>query len=129
MTLEGILPVGIRSHLLGAIGVLAVCGLVSTGIAYVHIRQQNKTIEAQSGRIGELVTINKGWAESFRKQQLVIEAGQQSTEALQSQLETIESQSADMAQQIKALEASNAQIREYMSRPIPHELRMLLDKK
>lgn len=124
-----VLTPGIRSHLFGAVGVLAVCGLATTGVAYIHIRQQNKTIETQSDRIGDLVKTNKSWATWAAQQQKIRAIEQQNTEALQNQIALIENHSADMAQRIKELEASNAQIKEYMSRPVPLELKRLLQQK
>lgn len=129
MTLASLIPIGIRSHLLGAIGVLAVCGLASTAIAYIHIRQQNKTIEAQSGRIGDLIAVNKDWAEYSRKQQDIRDLEQENTRLLQDKLALIEDQSADASQRLKQLEASNAEVKEFLGRRIPADLRRLLEQK
>lgn len=127
--LQNLITPGIRSHLLGAVGVIAVCGIASTSVAYVYIRQQNATIRTQSDRIGDLVETNKSWAVWATQQQKIAQLERENAEILQRHVSAIEAQSADMTQRMKELEASNEQVKEYMARPIPLELRRLLERK
>lgn len=120
---------GIRSHLLGAIGVVAVCGIVVSTIAGFYIREQRAELHTKDAVIARKDDQIDGLAKSVNLMLRVRELEQENTRLLQDKLTLIEGQSAAMSQQLKALEASNAEVKEYMSRPIPADLRRLLEQK
>ncbi len=118
-----------KSELFAMVGVLAVCGIGASIAGYLHIQRQNDQIEAKDTRIKDLVTANKDWAAHSAEQDRLRALEQQNVLLLQDKLALIERQNTAAAAQLKDLEAGNAEVREYMSRPIPAELRRLLDKK
>lgn len=111
----------IRPHLFGVIGVIAVAGLFSSVAAYAYIRKQSDLIEAQDARIGSLVN-------TIDAQVALRRLEQENTRLLQDKIALIEQRSSDMSSQLKELEASNAEVKEYMARRIPDDLRRLLDQ-
>lgn len=111
----------IRPHLFGVVGVIAVCGLISSVAAYAYIRKQSDLIEAQDARIGSLVN-------TIDAQVALRRLEQENTRLLQDKIAIIEQRSSDMSNQLKELEASNAEVKEYMARRIPDDLRRLLDQ-
>ncbi|NIJ37930.1 hypothetical protein FHR22_002633 [Sphingopyxis panaciterrae] len=120
---------GIRSHLLGAIGVVAVCGIVMSTIAGFYIRQQNQTIRAKDAVIAHKEAQVDGLAKSVASMAALRELEHRNARLLQEKLTLIETQSVEMSDQLRKLEASNAEVKEYMSRPIPADLRRLLEQK
>lgn len=119
---------GIRSYLVGGVAVLAVCGLATGALAWFHIRQQNETIDAkdqvivsQADQIGSL-------SKTINAQVRLRELEQENTRQLQDDLAAIQEQSAGLSRQITELEASNAEVREFMATRIPDDLRRLLDQ-
>ncbi|WP_395391534.1 hypothetical protein WBP07_12825 [Novosphingobium sp. BL-8A] len=118
-----------KSELFAMVGVLAVCGIGASIAGYLHIQRQNDQIEAKDARIGDLVTANKGWAAHSAEQDRLRALDQKNVLALQDKLALIEQQNTAAATQLKELEATNAEVKEYLSRPIPADLRRLLDKK
>ncbi|WP_411340297.1 hypothetical protein V6U71_21415 [Sphingopyxis sp. J-6] len=120
---------GIRSHLLGAIGVVAVCGIVVSTIAGFYIREQRAELRTKDAVIARKDDQIDGLAKSVNLMLRVRELEQKNAQLLQEKLTMIEGQSAEMSKQLKALEASNAEVKEYMSRPIPADLRRLLEQK
>lgn len=119
----------IRSHLLGAVGVIAACGLVVSAAAYFYIRQQNQTIAAKNAVIAHKEAQVDGLVKSFDTMSKLRELEHENSRLLQEKLTLIETQSVEMSDQLKKLEASNAEVKEYMSRPIPADLRRLLEQK
>lgn len=118
-----------KSELLAMVGVLAICGIGATIAGYLHIQRQNKQIETLDTRVGDLVTANKGWAARAADQDRLRALEQKNVLLLQDKLSLIEQQNTAAAAQLKQLEATNAEVKEYLSRPIPADLRRLLDKK
>lgn len=118
-----------RSQIFAMVGVLAVCGLGATLVAWLHIQRQNDQLEAKEAQIGELVTTNKGWAAHAAEQNRLRELEQRNVLLLEDKLALIEQQNSAAATQLKDLEASNAEVKEYMSRRIPADLRRLLESK
>lgn len=118
-----------RSQIFAMVGVLAVCGLGATLIAWLHIQRQNDQLETKEAQIGELVATNKGWAAHAAEQNRLRELEQRNVLLLEDKLALIEQQNTAAATQLKELETSNAEVKEYLSRPIPADLRRLLDKK
>ena len=127
--LSSFLTPAIRSHLFGAVGVVAVCGIVVSTIAGFYIREQRATIQAKDQVIAERGQQITGLVKSVNLVLRVRELENANTRLLQEKLALIEGQSAEMSKQLKALEASNAEVKEYMSRPIPADLRRLLEQK
>lgn len=119
----------LKSHLFAMVGVLAVCGLGAAVISYIHIRTQRATIEAQSKTIDLQAETNEKWAQNWKDMKALRQIDQDAVSGLQTQLSVIAQDNDDMADSIKNLEATNAEIKEYMSRPIPDELRRLLQQK
>lgn len=116
------------SHLIGAMGVLAVCGIGATILAGIHISAQRQTIAAQTKTItAKDKTIDQLGA-AVNAQIALRDLEQQNTLALQETITQIEAQSSAMQTQIQELEATNAQVRDFMARPIPDDLRRLLDQ-
>lgn len=115
------------SHLIGAMGVLAVCGIVSTILAGVHISAQRATIAAQAKSLTAKDETIDGLSRAVTAQVSLRRLEQQSTLALQNKIAQVEEQSGSMATQIKQLEATNAQVRDFMARPLPDDLRRLLE--
>jgi uncharacterized protein HemX len=118
-----------KSELFAMVGVLAVCGLGAAVIAYCHIQQQRQTIEVQSNRIDDLVTVNKSWANWADSQQRLRDLEQQNTRLLQDKLALIESDLSQASVQLDQLEASNAEVKELLGRRLPADLRRLLEGK
>ena len=118
-----------KSELFAMVGVLAVCGISATIAGYLHIQRQNDQIETLDGRVGDLVVANKGWAARVAEQDRLRALEQENVLLLQDKLALIEQQNTAAAAQLKQLEATNAEVKEYLSRPIPADLRRLLDKK
>lgn len=127
--LSKFLTPAVRSHLLGAIGVLAVCGIVVSTLAGFYIREQRATLRAKDTVIAQKEAQVASLLKSVDLMFRVRELEQENTRLLQDKLTLIEGQSAQMSQQMKALEASNAEVKEYMSRPIPADLRRLLEQR
>lgn len=118
-----------KSELFAMVGVLAVCGIGATIAGYLHIQRQNDQIAAKEVQIDGLVAANKGWAAHAAEQNRLRALEQRNALLLEDKLALIEQQNTAAAAQLKELEAGNAEVREYMSRPIPADLRRLLDKK
>lgn len=117
-----------KSELFAMVGVLAVCGIGATIAGYLHIQRQNDQIETLDGRVGDLVIANKGWAARAAEQDRLRALEQKNALLLQDKLALIEQQNTAAAAQLKQLEATNAEVKEYLSRPIPADLRRLLQK-
>ncbi len=111
----------IRPHLFGVIGVIAVAGLISSAAAYAYIRKQAEVIEARDTQIA-------GLAAAVTAQVTLRQLEQENTRLLQDKIALIEERSADMSDQLKKLEATNAEVREFMARRIPDDLRRVLDQ-
>ncbi|EJU11739.1 hypothetical protein LH128_17367 [Sphingomonas sp. LH128] len=118
-----------RSEIFGMIGVLAVCGVGALIIAWLHIQRQDDQISTQATQITALADANKGWVVYMKRRDQLRDAEQRSTLLLQDKLTLIEGQNAANAAQLQKLRDENAEVREYLSRPIPADLRRLLDKK
>jgi hypothetical protein len=118
-----------RSELFAMVGVLAVCGIGAAIAGYLHIQRQNDQIENLDARVGDLVVANKGWAARVAEQDRLRGLEQKNVLLLQDKLALIEQQNTAAAAQLKQLEATNAEVKEYLSRPIPADLRRLLDKR
>lgn len=118
-----------KSELFAMVGVLAVCGIGATIAGYLHIQRQNDQIENLDARVGDLVVANKGWAARVAEQDRLRGLEQKNVLLLQDKLALIEQQNTAAAAQLKQLEATNAEVKEYLSRPIPADLRRLLDKR
>ena len=118
-----------KSYLFGLAGVIAVAGIGTTLMAYSHIRAQEKTIEAQSGRIGDLVEINRDWAKQAALRDQMREIEHKNALLLQEQLAVIEERSASQSAQLRELEKNNAEVKELLSRRLPADLRKLLNSK
>lgn len=118
-----------RSQIFAMVGVVAVAGVGASTIAWLHIQDQRHQIAAQSRQIDELAEANKGWADHAAALTRLRALEQRNVLLLQDKLALIEAQNTSAARQLNELEASNAQVREYMSRPIPADLRRLLAEK
>ncbi|KPH60217.1 hypothetical protein [Novosphingobium sp. ST904] len=118
----------IKSELFAMVGVLAVCGVGATIAGYLHIQRQDDQIETKDRQISDLATANKSWAARAAEQDRIRALEQKNVLLLQEKLALIEQQNTDAAAQLKKLEATNAEVKEYLSRPIPADLRRLLQK-
>jgi hypothetical protein len=118
-----------RSQIFAMVGVLAVSGIGASIIGWMQIQRQNDQIADKDGKIDELVTTNKGWAAHAAEQDRLRALEHKNVLLLEDKLALIEQQNAAAAVQLKDLEASNAEVKEYLSRPIPADLRRLLEKK
>ena len=117
-----------KSELFAMVGVVAVCGIGATVAGYLHIQRQNDQIETLDTRVGDLVIANKSWAARAAEQDRLRGLEQKNVLLLQDKLALIEQQNTAAAAQLKQLEATNAEVKEYLSRPIPADLRRLLEK-
>lgn len=118
-----------KSHIFAMVGVVAVAGIGASVIAYVHIKSQRETIDAQGARIDDLVEINTGWQVWAGKQQQIRALEQANTQLLQDNLALIQSRSAEQSEQLKKLESSNAEVRELLGQRLPADLRSLLEQR
>ncbi|MBO9724299.1 MAG: hypothetical protein J7530_07990 [Novosphingobium sp.] len=118
-----------KSELFAMVGVLAVCGIGATIAGYLHIQRQNDQIATLDKRNSDLVTANKGWASHAAEQDRLRALEHKNVLLLEDKLALIEQQNTATAAQLKQLEATNAEVKEYLSRPIPADLRRLLEKK
>ncbi len=116
-----------RSHLFGAIGVLMVCGIVSTTVAWFHIRAQGRTIAAQQATLDAKDGTIDRLSLTIRAQVALRQLEQRNTLLLQDKIALVEAQSSAMSDKIKELEASDEEVRAFMARPIPDDLRRLLE--
>ncbi len=118
-----------RSQIFAMVGVLAVSGIGASIIGWMQIQRQNDQIANKDGKIDELVATNRGWAAHAAEQDRLRALEHKNVLLLEDKLALIEQQNAAAAVQLKDLEASNAEVKEYLSRPIPADLRRLLEKK
>ena len=116
-----------KSHIFAMVGVIAVAGIGASIIAYAHIKSQRQTIVSQHARIDELVTINQGWATWADQQQKLRTLEQENVLLLQDQLAIIQSHASAQSEQLKELEASNAEVKELLGRRLPADLKRLLE--
>lgn len=117
-----------RSQIIAGVGVLAVCGVGATCIAWIHIQRLNDQIETRDGRIEGLEATNKNWAAHAAEQDRLRSLEQQNVLLLQDKLALIEQQNTSAAAQLKDLETSNAEVRELMAQRLPADLRRLLEQ-
>lgn len=117
-----------RSQLFALVGVLAVCCVGATSVAWFYIRLQGERITAQASRIDGLVEANGKWAAHARDVDHLRAVEQENVLLLQDRLALIQAQNAAAADQLKQLEATNAEVRNYLARPIPADLRRLLER-
>ncbi len=118
-----------RSQIFAMVGVVAVCGLGASTIAWLHIQRQNDQIAVKERQIGDLVATNQGWVKHAAEQNRLRALEQKNVLLLEDKLALIEQQNVSTAAQLKDLETSNAEVKEYMSRRIPADLRRLLERK
>lgn len=117
-----------RSQMFALVGVLAVCGVGATSVAWLYIRLQGERIAAQASRIDGLVEANTQWAAHARDADRLRALEQKNVLLLQDRLALIQAQNAATASQLKQLEATNAEVRDYLARPVPADLRRLLER-
>ena len=117
-----------RSHIFAMVGVMAVCGLGASTIAWLHIQRQNDALDVKDAQIGALVDVNKSWVAHAAEQNRLRALEQTNVLLLEDKLALIQQQNTAAAAQLKEMEASNAEVKEYMSRRIPADLRRLLEK-
>lgn len=117
-----------KSQLFAMMGVLAVCGIGAAVIGWLHIQEQDKTNAALAERNKDLTDANKTWAATYDVLKRNAQLEHDNTRLLQDKLALIEQRSATTSEQLKELEKTNGEVKEYLSRPIPADLRRLLDK-
>ncbi|MFC4256345.1 hypothetical protein GRI97_10540 [Altererythrobacter xixiisoli] len=117
-----------RSQLFALVGVLAVCGVGATSVAWLYIRLQGERITAQASRIDGLLKANGQWAAHARDVERLRALEQDNVLLLQDKLALIQRQNAAAALQLEQLEATNAEVKDYLARPIPADLRRLLGR-
>lgn len=118
-----------KSQLFAMAGVVAVAGIGTTIMAYSHIKAQERTIDVQSERIGDLVKINRDWAKQDRMRARLRDIEQKNTQLLQGQLAALDEKAAMQSKQLRELEKNNAEVKELLSRRLPADLKRLLDSK
>ncbi len=118
----------IRPHLFGVVGVIAVAGLISCAAAYAYIRKQAQVIDQQTKVVEAREQQIAGLAAAVTAQVTLRQLEQENTRLLQDKIALIEERSSDMSSQLKQLEATNAEVREFMARRIPDDLRRVLDQ-
>ncbi|PNU05799.1 hypothetical protein [Novosphingobium guangzhouense] len=123
----GNLLTSIKSELFAMVGVLAVCGIGAGIVGWMHIQRQDDQLATRDAQISRLAEANKNWGAWERRQNQLRDLEQRNVLLLQDKLALIQSQNAAAAMQLQKLRDENAEVREYMSRPIPAELRRLLN--
>ena len=117
-----------KSYLFGLAGVIAVAGIGTTIMAYSHIKAQEKTIEAQSGRIGDLVEINRDWAKQAALRDRLREIEHKNALLLQERLVALDERAAAQSEQLRELEKNNAEVKALLAQRLPADLKRLLEK-
>lgn len=118
-----------RSGLIAFAGVLFVAMLSAMGMGYMQIRAAEATIDRQATRITDLTEINHGWQVHAAKLDGYRALEQKNALLLQDKLTLIEAHNAQATEQLKQLEASNHEVRAYMSGKLPADLKRLLEAK
>ena len=129
MKLFSLITPNIRAYLLGAVGVLAITSVGAVGVAYLQIQKQNQTIASLQERNKSLIAANAEWARNTERLSELWRIEQQHVAALQVALTAIETSNTKLADQVRDLEASNAEVKEFLSRRLPDDLRRLLNQR
>lgn len=129
MKLFDFITPNIRAYLLGAVGVLAITSVGAVGISYLQIQKQNEVIVRLQDRNKDLVVANAEWARNAQRLSELWRIEQQHVAALNVALAAIETSNTKLADQVNELEASNAEVKEFLSRRIPDDLRRVLNQK
>ena len=117
-----------RPYLIGLVGVIAVCGIGMSVASYMIIGEKNERIAATDQRVKDMTEALTSLTEATNAVLALREVEQENTRLLQDKLALLDERSAATSQQLKEMEKTNAEVREYMARPIPADLRRLLDK-
>lgn len=118
-----------RPYLMGLCAVLFVAMISGMGMGYLQLKAQEARIETQATRITDLTKINEGWREHAAKLDKFRALEQQNALLLQEKLALIEGHYSVTSQQLKDLEASNAEVKEFLGQRLPADLRRLLEQK
>jgi len=118
-----------RSGLIAFAGVLFVAMLSAMAMGYMQIRAAESTIDRQATRITDLTEINQGWQKHAAEQDRIRALEQQNALLLQEKLALIEDHYSVTSKQLKDLEASNAEVKEFLGQRLPNDLRRLLQQK
>lgn len=118
-----------RSFLIGLAGVLFVAMMSGMVMGYVQLKAQTARIEAQATRITDLTEINEGWREHAAKLDRFRALEQANALLLQDKLALIEGHHAETSAQLKNLEASNVEVRNYLAGKLPADIKRLLEAK
>lgn len=118
-----------RSFLIGLAGVLFVAMMSGMVMGYMQLKAQTARIEAQATRITDLTEINEGWREHAAKLDRFRALEQQNALLLQEKLALIEGHHATTSAQLKNLEASNVEVRNYLAGKLPADIKRLLEAK
>lgn len=129
MKLLSLITPNIRAYLLGAVGVLAITSVGAVGISYLQIQRQNEIIGRLQDRNKDLVEANAEWARNAQRLSELWRIEQQHVAALNVALTAIETSNTQLADQVSELEKSNAEVKEFLSRRIPDDLRRVLNQK
>lgn len=117
-----------RPYLIGLVGVIAVCGIGMSVASYMIIGEKNERIAVTDQRVKDMTEALTSLTEATNAVLALREVEQENTRLLQDKLALLDERSAATSQQLKEMEKTNAEVREYMARPIPPDLRRLLDK-
>lgn len=117
-----------RPYLIGLVGVIAVCGIGMSVASYMIIGEKNERIAVTDQRVKDMTEALTSLTEATNAVLALREVEQENTRLLQDKLALLDERSAATSQQLKEMEKTNAEVREYMARPIPADLRRLLDK-
>lgn len=117
-----------RPYLIGLVGVIAVCGIGMSVASYMIIGEKNERIAVTDQRVKDMTEALTSLTEATDAVLALREVEQENARLLQDKLALLDERSAATSQQLKEMEKTNAEVREYMARPIPADLRRLLDK-
>ena len=119
----------LRPHLLALVGVIAVAGVGTAVLAGFYVRQQRQTIEQQEARLKDKMAQINGLIAANDHMVELRTLEQQNTLELETKLDLIETHHASLVAEVRKLEASNADVKAFMDRRIPPDLRRLLQQK
>lgn len=120
------LPAGLRSYVIGGIGVVAVAGVATSSMAYFYVREIKANLHAAEREVESLQTYNKSLADTISNQVAAQAREQQNILALNTSLTALGARYEEVENSLKRLERTNAEIQKYFATPVPADVRKLL---
>lgn len=117
----------LRPHIFGFIGVLLVASLGVNIMGGMMYRERGELLQVRKERIDDLIQANEQLAEVNAKITRINELERENTVLLREQIDLINQKHSTLSEQLKRMEQTNAEVKEYMARPVPRDLKRLLD--